>query len=323
MLLKYVETLQNTLAKQKSIDFCFVLYNFYVVKGNKKKCEHIAFDTFRHIKEQSNNRGDNGFWSDGSALLFVLENLDKNGFIETDLGSVLQDYDTWLIAQISRQRMDFKQRDLSFYIQLLFDRRRHLNINVAPVNKAFLAQIAEKIVQYIDTPTISLHQVAIHRDIIVLLNLNQKRVYREILEKALRRLAVRLETGYAEGDNTVVFLNNLTIYPIICQFISLKPRLDIVAVISDWLGHAKLSDDDTLHWTDRYYLLNSLIRVNTELANHIWNEELEDILTKEAQAALNQDSQQKYLLALTINSYLHPNLSSWDEVLLVPRFSSL
>lgn len=137
MLLKYVETLQNTLAKQKSIDFCFVLYNFYVVKGNKKKYEHIAFDTFRHIKEQSNNRGDNGFWSDGSALLFVLENLDKNGFIETNLGSVLQDYDTWLIAQISRQRMDFKQRDLSFYIQLLFDRRRHLNINVAPVNTAF------------------------------------------------------------------------------------------------------------------------------------------------------------------------------------------
>jgi|GEM_PF-1509197 len=318
-LLKEVRKSNNL---QNSVNWYSLLLHFYCSKLTGKKSRQILLEAFKKIKTAPDLLQNSDFWTNNSALVFSLEILEKNEFIETDLAYVLQDFNIWLTNSLARQKNSMSLEDYPFYAQLLLNRLNHVK-SVDENNKVLFIQIAETLVQKLDVPIIDFKNDIVHWNVIALILINKQGVYGDIIQNIFQRFVNGIEKQYNLDIINPIYLNNLIVYFHVCKVIRTTPKIDIRQSFTKWItGHHSFNENIPV--LDKFYLLNSLIQYNFKIAANIFSQDIENILQIEnqilSQNLSKENSLEEVLLILTIHSFLHPDHASWDEILLVPSF---
>lgn len=322
-LLEFVETLNTYNKVRQPLNAPTLLYIFYFAKYDEKAYQNLILDTFKEIQKQIQSKDSKDFNTNGSALIQSLEILDKNGRIETDLDNVLKEHTFELIKKLSKQRVDFNIAEHPFYITLLINRLRHSDTKNDRI-RCLVIQIAEQLIQKIENNQSTVNLTALHHQVYVLIEIYKRNIYCNIIFKVLIKFVIKIENGsITEDGKNILFLNNLAIYPLACQIIGKKPKVDFQKYFSNCISNfdeIKINTD----YTDKISLINSLVKINTKYIHNQWNDILKAVLLREIKHLstdkFERNLVEKYLLGLTINSYLNPTNSSWDEILLVPSY---
>jgi hypothetical protein len=306
---------------QNSFNSSCVLFNSYVSKISSKKYKEFLEDVFRQIMIDNNTTP--SFWYSKASLIFSLELLEKNKIVDIDIGVVFQDYNQLLYHQSLNQFDYYSFDDLPFYAVLVLIRLKYSDPDYSTY-KPLLIQVAETLIQQIDIGKVNLLNLSIQRHIFVLIKLYDLGIYKMTIECVLRSFEkLLLKTIKENVMVSITFINNSTIYPLICSCLNLKSRIDLKVLISCFLENSQISPK-SVKWYDRFYFLNILIRLNNKLVYNAWNKEIESLLAIEEQRICiektNESVMEKNILALTLNSYKNTNEQSWDEVLLVPPY---
>ena len=326
MLTDYIDNLKWTFNRRRSVDFCFVLSGFYLSKINQRKAEKIALEIFKQIKSLPLPFEESSFWTNSSSLIFALEILDKNEFIETDLQNVLIEYDQKLISYLSSKRV-FEIEDIPFYLQLLFNINRH-KVGVRDnFYKVALIQSAETIISKIDQNVHLIEKCKLHHYVNSLIQLYHQTIYQEPILQCIKTYVNNIENYFSRSDNecfNITYLSNISVYPLACRIINKRPIFNWIDVVKSCLKIPICKRIEELH-IDYFYFINTFLaqsRLNEDLLiREIIEKELINMTILCENNRINlSNNQNRSLLALTITSFLDQEFSSWDEFLLVPRY---
>lgn len=308
---------------EENFDFSDLLYHAYISKIPSIKYKNILEKVFKYIlgnKDKATN-----FWSDKAALLLCLEILEQQEIIETDLGKSLQDYNQQLIYQFSKQNYQIMAEDLPFYAFLILHRFSHEG-NYLDRDKVLLLQISEKLIQDLILKKTCIVKNNIHFHIAVLLKLFNLNIgYEKIIHKELLNIyEVTYQVCRIQSLRELVYMNNLMIYPSLCQFLNLESRIDLKLSISNFVTNNKDLLFDA-NWLEKFYFINALILYNANDFSKCYNSDIDFILKIEAEKinlqtnnSIDFDSR---LLALTKYSFDEKTKENpLCDIFLVPKF---
>ncbi|WP_448138007.1 hypothetical protein [Sphingobacterium siyangense] len=318
MLANYLNNFKYIQTKPEKIEFGFVLHKFYNCKLGDSTVEKIAFETFKIIKNSKCNFDEYSFTQNRADLILALEILEKNDFFDADLGEVLTDYDKKLIDYLSKSRWHEIQ-DLPFYLQLLINRQRRSGTPADPTFSIAMCQTAEKIIAYLAQDTTRQLNIANH--LYALIQLYNLEIYTFPIEMTLYRILSEMELMIKQHRNlfSEIALANLLAYPILCKALSKKTKFNITPLIVEHLLGWKRTIKDINR--DYFYLINTLLHWSRFTSDLKMKCLIEQELINSTKILTHKNyTSNHFLLSLTINSFLNQEYSSWDEILLTPRY---
>src|SRR5690606_23492889 len=161
--------------------------------------------------------------------------------VDIDIGVVFQDYNQLLYHQSLNQFDYYSFDDLPFYAVLVLIRLKYSDPDYSTY-KPLLIQVAETLIQQIDIGKVNLLNLSIQRHIFVLIKLYDLGIYKMTIECVLRSFEkLLLKTIKENVMVSITFINNSTIYPLICSCLNLKSRIDLKVLISCFLENSQIS----------------------------------------------------------------------------------
>lgn len=309
----------NRIADLKSIHFSSVLHQFYVSSFKEERLKRLSYSLFTLLKTEKLDVEKQAYWNSIFPLFHSLLILHKNKFIETDLSNVLLEYDTSIYSLLVKNRcIDFDF--LPFYTKILLNRTD----SAKEMNSFYIAliQCAEKIIQYFVQLKYELHKERYHYSILTLIDIYTLNLYKEAILPIFKTFVKAIEESILKENQSgeIIYYNNTSVYPLLCEVLNHKQQFDWSSQANELLAISLKCID-----MDYFYFINTLRafankQIDKGTLTSI-SSQLKYLKKRLKTEELNSDlSHANDFLQLSLASLKSAELSSWDEILLVPRY---
>jgi|GEM_PF-2134066 Glycosyltransferases involved in cell wall biogenesis len=271
------------------------------------------------------------FWNGTVGLIHLFETLNKNGFVEIDLMMSYSQYNETSLEFLSRSYKFDKDAILTSLA--IYSRLKNMpqKENMICQAEIVLIKIAEYIIRLFDNSYINIYTIDYSIEIGFLTHLLAEKLYLEPINRILEKFEKILLADINKYPVTLEAVNNIFILLNVYnkgEYGSDKnKKLLNESLLRIPYDKIYISPAPYFKITLEYLIfLNNLIKYNQKLCVSQVNQFVEDRLMHDMSfvSETNATFQKTYGgiigasgVALTIISYLHPELPSWDNILII------